>query len=45
MDPRSALRFLPSRLPADPLADPAELYTPQFIEVSPGHRVAEFDPP
>jgi oligopeptide/dipeptide ABC transporter ATP-binding protein len=44
MDPRSALRFLPSRLPVDPLAGP-ELYTPQLVEVAPGHRVSEFDPP
>jgi len=41
LDPRSALRFVPSRLPADPLAEP---YVPKLEEVAPGHRVAEFDP-
>ncbi len=41
LDPRSALRFLPSRLPADPLA---EVYRPRLEEVAPGHRVSEFDP-
>ena len=42
MDPRAALRFLPSRLPLDPSApfDP-----PALREVEPGHLVAEFDPP
>jgi oligopeptide/dipeptide ABC transporter ATP-binding protein len=42
MDPRAALRFLPSRLPLDPAApfDP-----PALREVEPGHLVAEFDPP
>jgi oligopeptide/dipeptide ABC transporter ATP-binding protein len=42
MDPRAALRFLPSRLPADP-ADP--ILAPELKEVAPGHLVAEFDPP
>jgi oligopeptide/dipeptide ABC transporter ATP-binding protein len=42
LDPRSALRFLPSRLPADPLAGP--LYTPELREIATGHRVSEFDP-
>jgi oligopeptide/dipeptide ABC transporter ATP-binding protein len=42
LDPRSALRFLPSRLPADPLAGP--LYVPELKEVASGHRVSEFDP-
>ncbi len=42
MDPRAALRFLPSRLPADPSAPFA---APQLKEVAPGHLVAEFDPP
>ena len=42
MDPRAALRFLPSRLPADPKAPFAP---PALTEVSPGHFVAEFDPP
>jgi oligopeptide/dipeptide ABC transporter ATP-binding protein len=42
MDPRSALRFLPSRLAADPLA---LVYTPQLREVAPGHLVSEYDPP
>jgi len=41
LDPLSALRFLPSRLPVDPMA---EVYRPQLEEVAPGHRVAEFDP-
>ena len=40
MDPRSALRFLPSRLSADPLA---QTYVPKLREVSPGHLVSEFD--
>jgi oligopeptide/dipeptide ABC transporter ATP-binding protein len=42
LDPRSALRFLPSRLPVDasmPVVPPA------LMEVAPGHLVAEFDPP
>ena len=42
MDPRSALRFLPSKLSADPAAP---VYTPQLREVAPGHLVSEFDPP
>ena len=42
MDPRSALRFLPSRLSADPLG---QVYVPQLKEVAPGHLVSEFDPP
>jgi oligopeptide/dipeptide ABC transporter ATP-binding protein len=42
MDPRSALRFLPSRLPVDPTAP---LYVPELREAAPGHLVAEFDPP
>ncbi|WP_334161493.1 ABC transporter ATP-binding protein [Phenylobacterium sp.] len=41
MDPRSALRFLPSRLPADPNAP---ILAPELKEVAPGHLVAEFDP-
>ena len=41
LDPLSALRFLPSRLPVDPMA---EVYRPQLEEVAPGHRVSEFDP-
>ncbi len=40
MDPRSALRFLPSRLSDDPRA-PA--YVPELREISPGHLVSEFD--
>jgi oligopeptide/dipeptide ABC transporter ATP-binding protein len=40
MDPRSALRFLPSRLPADPNAP---ILAPELKEVAPGHLVAEFD--
>ena len=42
MDPRAALRFLPSRLPLDPTAPFA---APELMEVAPGHLVAEFDPP
>jgi oligopeptide/dipeptide ABC transporter ATP-binding protein len=42
MDPRSALRFLPSRLPLDPNAPFA---IPELREFEPGHLVAEFDPP
>jgi len=42
MDPRSALRFLPSRLSADPLA---QVYVPELKEVAPGHLVSEYDPP
>ena len=41
MDPRAALRFLPSRLPADPNAP---ILAPELKEVAPGHLVAEFDP-
>jgi oligopeptide/dipeptide ABC transporter ATP-binding protein len=41
LDPRSALRFLPSRLSDDPKA---EVYVPRLVEVAPGHLVAEFDP-
>jgi oligopeptide/dipeptide ABC transporter ATP-binding protein len=40
LDPRSALRFLPSKLPADPSAP---IYAPKLEEVSPGHWVSEFD--
>jgi oligopeptide/dipeptide ABC transporter ATP-binding protein len=40
LDPRSALRFLPSRLSADPAA---EVYIPKLQEVAPGHWVSEFD--
>ena len=42
MDPCAALRFLPSRRPADPNAPFAP---PELKEVAPGHLVAEFDPP
>jgi oligopeptide/dipeptide ABC transporter ATP-binding protein len=42
MDPRAALRFAPSRLPADPNAP---ILAPELKEVAPGHLVAEFDPP
>jgi ABC-type microcin C transport system duplicated ATPase subunit YejF len=42
MDPRAALRFLPSRLPVDPSAP---ILAPELKEVAPGHLVAEFDPP
>ncbi|MBV9511806.1 MAG: dipeptide ABC transporter ATP-binding protein [Caulobacteraceae bacterium] len=37
LDPSSALRFLPSKIVAEPN------YRPRLVEVSPGHRVAEFD--
>jgi oligopeptide/dipeptide ABC transporter ATP-binding protein len=40
MDPRTALRFLPSKLPVDPAAP---FYVPQLREVAPGHLVSEFD--
>jgi oligopeptide/dipeptide ABC transporter ATP-binding protein len=42
LDPRAALRFLPSRLPAD---HKAPIVPPALVEVAPGHLVAEFDPP
>ncbi|WP_374575242.1 dipeptide ABC transporter ATP-binding protein [Phenylobacterium sp.] len=42
LDPRSALRFLPSKLSADS-AEP--VYAPKLVEVAPGHLVSEFDPP
>jgi oligopeptide/dipeptide ABC transporter ATP-binding protein len=41
MDPRAALRFLPSRLPVDPNAP---FLAPELKEIAPGHLVAEFDP-
>ncbi|HEX7761473.1 MAG TPA: dipeptide ABC transporter ATP-binding protein [Caulobacteraceae bacterium] len=41
MDPRSALRFMPSKLTLDPLGP---VYIPLLREVSPGHLVSEFDP-
>jgi oligopeptide/dipeptide ABC transporter ATP-binding protein len=40
LDPRSAFRFLPSRLPVDP---GAPLRPPELKEFAPGHLVAEFD--
>ena len=40
LDPRASLRFLPSRLSADPLGP---LYIPRLEEVEPGHLVSEFD--
>ena len=40
LDPRSALRFMPSRLPVDPAAPFA---VPELKEFAPGHLVAEFD--
>ena len=39
LDPKAALRFLPSKLTAG-----ADTYVPQMTEVSPGHFVAEHDP-
>ncbi len=41
LDPLSALRFLPSKLPIDPAAP---IYAPRLREIEPGHLVAEFDP-
>ena len=41
LDPRSALRFLPSRLPQGP---DAPIYVPDLREIAPGHLVSEFDP-
>jgi oligopeptide/dipeptide ABC transporter ATP-binding protein len=41
LDPKSALRFLPSRRSDDPQAP---IYRPQLMEIEPGHRVEEFDP-
>ena len=38
LDPRAALRFLPSKLNAEPI------YFPRLEEVAPGHWVSEFDP-
>jgi oligopeptide/dipeptide ABC transporter ATP-binding protein len=37
LDPRAALRFLPSRLADEPV------YVPKLEEVAPGHLVSEFD--
>ncbi|MET0293574.1 MAG: dipeptide ABC transporter ATP-binding protein [Phenylobacterium sp.] len=43
MDPRAALRFLPSR--ANLTVDPtAPVYVPELKEVAPGHLVSEYDP-
>jgi oligopeptide/dipeptide ABC transporter ATP-binding protein len=39
MDPRSALRFLPSKLGSDGSAT----YAPKLYEIEPGHLVSEFD--
>ena len=41
MDPAASLRFLQSRVNADPTA---AVYVPKLNEVSPGHLVSEFDP-
>jgi oligopeptide/dipeptide ABC transporter ATP-binding protein len=38
LDPKAALRFLPSKLDAEPA------YRPKLLEVAPGHFVSEFDP-
>ncbi len=40
LDPLSALRFMPSKLPVDPLAG---IYIPRLDEIEPGHLVSEFD--
>jgi oligopeptide/dipeptide ABC transporter ATP-binding protein len=42
LDPRSAFRFAPSKLPVDPSAP---VLAPDLKEVAPGHLVSEFDPP
>jgi oligopeptide/dipeptide ABC transporter ATP-binding protein len=41
LDPKSALRFLPSKISTDPSAT---VYIPQLKEVEPGHLVSEYDP-
>jgi oligopeptide/dipeptide ABC transporter ATP-binding protein len=41
LDPRSSLRFLPSKLSPDPAAP---VYVPKLLEVAPGHLVSEYDP-
>jgi oligopeptide/dipeptide ABC transporter ATP-binding protein len=38
LDPRAALRFLPSR------RDETPIYVPKLLEIAPGHLVSEFDP-
>ena len=40
LDPASAFRFLPSRLPLDPARPPS---APRLEEVEPGHFVSEFE--
>ncbi|MBV9997088.1 MAG: dipeptide ABC transporter ATP-binding protein [Caulobacteraceae bacterium] len=40
LDPRSGLRFMPSKLSVDPTAP---IYVPKLEEVAPGHWVSEFD--
>jgi oligopeptide/dipeptide ABC transporter ATP-binding protein len=42
LDPRSALRFLPSKLP--PPGDDGPIYAPKLNEFAPGHLVSEYDP-
>jgi oligopeptide/dipeptide ABC transporter ATP-binding protein len=41
LDPRSSLRFLPSKLSPDPAAP---VYVPKLLEIAPGHLVSEYDP-
>ena len=41
LDPKSALRFLPSKISTDPSAT---VYIPRLKEVEPGHLVSEYDP-
>ncbi|HUZ14363.1 MAG TPA: dipeptide ABC transporter ATP-binding protein [Caulobacteraceae bacterium] len=41
LDPRAALRFLPSKLTLDP---GLPIYVPRLREIIPGHLVSEFDP-
>jgi len=38
LDPRAALRFLPSK------RDQTPIYVPKMVEIAPGHMVSEFDP-
>jgi oligopeptide/dipeptide ABC transporter ATP-binding protein len=40
LDPRAALRFLPTRLTVDPTLP---VYVPELKEIAPGHLVSEFD--
>ncbi len=44
LDTRAGLRFLKSRITPDKDNPDAEQYRPQWLEVAPGHFVAEHDP-